>query len=150
MSKRIGEIMIEVGNPTRLFLDGEEFPYDVLADDLVMITQGGSTFLRVSIVADRGVTKFVTMPSQPPVQDHWAGVKKGDIVKIGGTPEPQNIYEFRQVGEQLAPILRRLPNGRWAWFDEDEQWGDDTWEEWVSSGVEWSKLDFEVTKVREG
>lgn len=151
-----------------LIIDGEEFPYHIAAEDIVI--QGGSdgfSFARVSILAES-----ITVGADLGEYDTGEFSGSDDPIRIehtsAGSPDPNPwdvgwTFTFNEVEKPPSSVLAiegvNEPNERkylvrndnnpneWGWSENtvfDPLWGGDTWNRWEPS---WGDQQFRVCKT---
>jgi hypothetical protein len=132
MAKFVGTAeLIITPEKSVLLVDGEEFPFDIAADDIEVTTlPNGASFFRVSVYArsvqvraDLGSSPAkdsesdpAEAPADPPVNQPWAGMVEGDEIQAyPGMPEPpESIRAIKEIDSQFLPYLIRGNEG-WSW-----------------------------------
>lgn len=157
MAERAKHIELRIGpDGDSLFVNGEEFPYDILADDIeVSSAEGQAGLVRVTLLADAvsvkaNLARPFTLPAQADEQD-W---HLGHQFEFDADREPpSNVQVLAGIGEEESelPYFVRCSGG-WAWSDTkglpdaDSEVSADPWPAWNSG---WKGVLFEVVKVSE-
>jgi hypothetical protein len=155
MAKLVGTAeLVITPKKSVLVVDGQEFPFHILADDIeVVTTPDGTSFFRVSVLAqsvqvraDLGAEPIVPVESGP-----WDGVSEGDEVQAFlHMPEPPyRITVLEEIGCVTAnKFLVRAGSG-WLWSTEPrvEKTEGDPWKKWFKYSVKFTESKYKVVAV---
>lgn len=111
---------IVAGGSSSLIIDGEEFPWDIAAEDIVVTQMQGLSLVRVSILVES--TTVAANLSSMPEQASWG--RPGDfiILREGTSDPPDTVNVFRTDDNMRLNHLVRTGKGlnTWTWSDSDQ------------------------------
>lgn len=125
LAKKI-ELLIKDKRPHSLLVDGEEFPWHILSDGVLLTSEmDGVPVAYVAILAEKIETRFVsgTIDSKPePNAPDTPKLETVDELSLGDSfiltedsAEPSdNVLAFKEVGTGTLPYLVRVSDG-WMW-----------------------------------
>lgn len=172
--KVAAEVELVLGNPNRLFIDGQEFPWHVTSDDLEIIQDAGQVpILRVGILVERALVRWAApgefdglseAPSQTPEEETEAPpVPLGAIFppSVGDTyqvryeyPPHDDIQVMREhTNRDGEPVDSSIPyvvrvDGKWMWAEDVEgRVHMEPWS-WEDFAEAWRGSTFEVVRVK--
>lgn len=155
------ELVVRSDGTAQLYVDGKEFPWDVLWDDLAIESSvDGAPVLRVSILAERVISRLEDAAEQQsaaeepadetPAPGEWELGWRFVANHIDSSP-PARVLRLRCVADEGDyPSLQRTKTGSDLWV-----WGNAAGVPYVEQGYSWQSWlesfgnrEFEVVEVQ--
>ncbi len=115
---RTAELIVRPGGQDALLIDGKEFPFDIVADTLQLVTSNGTSAVLVTIpVSDLVITRYeMPDPTPAPPPDEWE-VGKLLFVREGGPFPPSKVWAFEDSSctSTLQYLIRIGEGDSWTW-----------------------------------
>lgn len=130
---RFIELLIDESGAHTLLIDGDEFPWEILAEGWSITSGDESEFSNVTIripsYAVQARYQIRNLDVEPRLDVVWM---VGDEFRLkADTPEPANVTVLKQLVGGPLPYFIKNGDGFWSWSNTDE------WAYYVKDGAPW-------------